>query len=150
MVRVFDIRSIKKWLSCGDTKKEYVVQPILLFNPKCLMHCWHFDHQTVLAQHTVHPILISCGPGGEYSSGVSSLTVGHAYTNFPKFTIIVLSCHHHFTSITHCAACARAMSTGTANPCLRDILSSARLNNLSECLYSTRSATCSPPHETTT
>ena len=97
------------------------------------------DHQTVLAQHTVHLILVSCGPGGEYSSGVSSPTVGHAYTNFPNFSIIVLSRHRHFASITRCAACARAMSTGTANPRLRDILSSARLNNVSVYIPPTQS-----------
>jgi hypothetical protein len=49
---------------------------------------------------------------------------------------------------TRRAAYARAINTGTANPRLRDTLK--RTTQQSECLYSTRSSTCSPPRETTT
>ena len=74
----------------------------------------------------MHPILVSCGPGGEILFwDISSPTGGHTYTNFPKFSIIVHSRRRYFASITRRAACARAISTGTANPRLRDTLSSA-------------------------
>ncbi len=90
-----------------------------------------YDIRSILAQHTVHPILVSCGSGGEILLwDLSSPTGGHTYTNFPNFSIIVHSRRRHFASITRRAACARAISTGTANPRLRDALSSARLNNL--------------------
>jgi len=83
------------------------------------------DHQTVLAQHSVHPIVVSCDSGEEILFwDLSPPTVGHT-TNFHNFSIIVQSRHCHFASITRRAACARAIRTGTANPRLRDTLSSA-------------------------
>jgi hypothetical protein len=81
------------------------------------------DHQTV------HPILVSCSYGGEILFwDLSSPTVGHT-TNFHNFSIIVHSRRRHFASITCRAAYARAINAGTANPRLRDTLSSAQLNN---------------------
>jgi len=112
-------------LSCGDTKMKYV--------------------------HTVHPILVSCGSGGEILFwDLSSPTVGHT-TKFHNSSIIVHSRRRHFASITRRAAYARAISTGTANrksPFARHTLK--RTTQQSECLYSTRLATCSSPRETTT
>jgi hypothetical protein len=69
------------------------------------------DHQTVLAQHTVHPILVSCGPGGEILFGdLSSPTGGHTYTNFPKFSIIVHSRRRHSSPASPAARLAPVLS----------------------------------------
>jgi hypothetical protein len=121
-MRVFDIRSIKEWIVLRGHKKGICCTSYLVLqspranapltpSPNCpgTAHC--ASHSRLLWPWRRIPPLGSLLP-----------TVGHSYTNFPTFSIIVRPRHRHFASIARRAAHARDISTSTANPPSRDAL----------------------------
>jgi hypothetical protein len=86
-------------------------------------------HQTALARHPVHPILVYGGSEREILFwNLSSPTVGTPTPIFPTCPIIIRSHRHHFPCI---ARRARVVSTSTASAPSCDALPGGRLKHLS-------------------
>jgi hypothetical protein len=115
-------------VGCPAYKEVYCASNLTFQSPRpdaSLTLC----HQTALAQHPVHPILVCGGSECEILLWVlSSPTVGTPAPIFPTSPITIRSHRHHFPCI---ARRARVVSTSTANAPSCDALPGGRLKHLS-------------------